>query len=242
MEIVKFNLNNLQNFLETYDLFGLDGIRKEGYVDDVEIELGLEEALFSRIYLYYRRSLHHKGLRMIKEGSKRWPIIVEITKKAIEFSDKFNLEHRQGFLEYLQEASTIDRLELNKLNWETTHHKIMEHYGLMDSINNSPHFQDSVIIQRAFVEEVVQRYGTHIEVTLKDQVKFITAAQWAKERKMTPKMYVEFLAEKWAWTGNFEPHHLASEKAKEYLREYDQAVPVKKKIKKVKISKGWNKW
>lgn len=103
------------------------------------VQSTLEDArLFSKTLLQVRRQLHHRGVVQIKEDSKDWLLIKQITELALAFSEAFNLSKEQGFKHYISIA--LKKLNLFALTrFMSLHEIICKEYEAFEMIQNDPH-------------------------------------------------------------------------------------------------------
>lgn len=76
----------------------------------------LDADLMANLIVSVRRKLKHRGIQQILPNSKDWNLVKNITQNANNFCDEFNLNQREGFIEYLQIGiSKMNKFGLVKL-------------------------------------------------------------------------------------------------------------------------------
>ena len=58
--------------------------------------------LLAKLIYNTRQTMKHRGISLIKVGSRDWGILKEITAHALNFTNEFNLTRRYGFLKYTE--------------------------------------------------------------------------------------------------------------------------------------------
>lgn len=217
--------------------------KERGFIFEFDESAG-EVSIFARIYIAYRRTLHHSGLRMPRKGSQQWLLMEKVAIDAVNFCREFDLDIRAGFHEYLKTANSIKSLKLRVLSYKSE--TISRAYEAYVEITESPHKDDMIFVIDAYSAYCLRTCGMAPETKrFADKIHYLHAAVLCVKYNMQPQEFIEFLEDKWAWTGDMlKPHQLNGEKAEEYLqgRNSQQDVPKQRNIKRVFLPKGVDRY
>lgn len=91
--------------------------------------------LFAQLIYAIRKKMKHRGISLIKPGSKDWDLVKEITASALNFCEEFDLRRREGFIQYIEIGiNKMIKFNLNKFpNMVET---ISETYSAIQEINS----------------------------------------------------------------------------------------------------------
>ncbi len=211
--------------------------KERGFVFETEESEG-EIAVFARIYLAYRRRLHHKGLVMPRKGSQQWLLMEKITEDAIGFCKEFDLDIREGFHEYLKIANTFKGLKLRVLQYKSE--TIARTYEAFIEITEGENKELVKEIMDCYAEQSVRVSGIVPETKgYLDQLNYVKAAKLVLKYNIQPREFIEILTDKWAWTQDIlQPKQLHGDKAEEYLQGNNGHHKSPLKVKKVTLPKG----
>jgi len=75
---------------------------------------GIKDAeSFAKLTQLIRKQKKHRGINIVKVGSKDWVFVKEVTKLAIDFCTDFNLDSKMGFKRYIELALS----KMKKFSW-----------------------------------------------------------------------------------------------------------------------------
>lgn len=182
---------------------------------------------FSRVLYLYRKSLKHRGITQLKEGTKDWAILKTVASLAMDFANAFELEKSAGFLEYLKIAnSKMNKFSLNKI--ASMNESISQAYQAIQEINQDPNEQYT---QRAFwrYQERIQAQ-TGIATTYNDQpekyVFFCEVAKLSIQLNTSPEIYIDAQFDAVSYrSGVPDPAQLVGEKSIEKVSKYIYSNP-----------------
>lgn len=107
---------------------------------------------FSQLLLSIRRQRHHKGIALIKPGSREWLQIKEIAKLAMDFCNDFSLKRDEGFKAYINLAlNKMQKYSLLKFN--SIHQSICDDYDALQIIK-----QDITPLETQKVKQVYEKH------------------------------------------------------------------------------------
>lgn len=88
--------------------------RMEKKVKNLTQSSRLDADLFAKLIYARRKHLKHRGISQIKPASKEWATLKGITAKALNFVEEFDLNKREGFIEYINIG--LERMKRYNLN------------------------------------------------------------------------------------------------------------------------------
>jgi hypothetical protein len=186
----------------------------------------LEDArLFSRTLLLVRRSLKHRGITPIKESSKDWLILKEVTQLALNFSNDFNLPKLEGFGVYLKIALNRMRgFALAKFN--SMHPLICSEYEAKLRIDKDVHRNDTRKAHDIFNNILLEKTGQGFDYTVLPEKYqyFIDVVDEAKRLKVSTSDYIKAQFAAFDWKSAVpEVTAMVGPKAEERLIKYKYA-------------------
>jgi len=206
---------------------------------------------FSNLLYHVRKSLKHRGITQIKEGSRDWLIIKEICKVANEFNESFLLQKREGYIEFIKIAiSKMNKFSLNKI--VPMAQGICDTYSANIEIREDPDKQVTEALYQRYNHRVLERTG--LSFNYKEQpekyVFFVQAAAICKKNNISPNNYIDSQLESFVFKDSIpDPAQLVGPKALDravrYLYEQGKkAKPIEEPIinfKAIKNAKNRNK-
>lgn len=248
MRLISFREDELPKIreiiLDNPDELIIQQLEEWGFIQEVKVEDDYEARVFATILLAYRRSLKHKNLSLITPASQQWSTLQRAAHSATEFAeaDPKSCNLRESFKLYLEIADEAGWLDLRNLWYKGP--QIQALYKVRLFVDEDPNVMLTSEIIEAYTQEFMTRTGTYPQgvKVYSDMIPFVKASALCKQHNMTAKMFVEYLWDKWAWTGDLQPHQLHGKKATTYLAEWDASQPtVKAKVKKITVKKGRNR-
>lgn len=152
----------------------------------------LDSDLFSQLIYATRKSLKHRGITLIKPGSKDWDMVKEITTKALDFCLEFELGKREGFIQYIKIGiSKMIKFNLNKFNG--LHEIICETYSAIKEIEKDTDPELTKELYNYYSQEVIRVTGIFepIDNDPEKYVYFVKARQLAEELNVSLDLYIE---------------------------------------------------
>lgn len=202
----------------------------------------LEDArVFSKYLLLIRRQFNHRGIKQIKEGSKDWLLIKDITQNALDFCETFNLSRNKGFQEYIK--LLMGRMKMFTLTRvPSMHESLCNQYIAVHRIQKDNHQGETLAAYLHYDKIINQRTGQGIDyrqIPEKYQF-FIDVVDVAKELKMGVKTYIDAQFTAFEWKSAVpEISQMVGIKAKEravkYL--YEKGIPKEDQTPKIDFTK-----
>ena len=107
---------------------------------------------FAQLLLTIRRQRHHKGIALIKPGSRDWLQIKEIAKLAIDFCNDFDILREAGFKIYINLA--LDKMvKYSLMKFNGIHQSICEDYQALQIIQ-----EDITPTETNKVKDIYEKY------------------------------------------------------------------------------------
>jgi hypothetical protein len=92
-----------------------------------------DAGVFAQLLNLIRKQRKHRGISLIKVGSKDWLMIKEIAKLALDFCNDFNLKREEGFRVYINIGlDKITKFNLSRFN--SIHQNICDEYDAIEKI------------------------------------------------------------------------------------------------------------
>lgn len=187
--------------------------------------------LFCQLLVTIRKRLKHRGINIIKEGSREWVSIKETTKLAVDFCNDFNLDKRTGFTQYIEIAlSKMNKFSLNRFN--SFHQSICEHYESVHQTIKDPTPKLTSQVHLYYQKVVNEKVGfsEDFSKTPDKYIYFIQVVSECKKLKVDYKTYIDAQFEGLAWCNGIpEPPQLVGDKARGRLRSYLSKNQIKAK-------------
>lgn len=190
---------------------------------------------FAKMYLAYRRSMKHRGVTLIKPGTRQWHNLIDVADEAMAFGKENGLEQRAGYKLFLDVASKItNSMKLHEIRAKADN--IHEHFVAVAICENDSFPKLSAQIYEEWERRHLEATGTFSDSSepLTYQY-FVEAAELCKSWKWRPKEFVGMIWNEFAWLGTPKPFHMVGEKAKELLQRGHDNKHGKKKIKRVSL-------
>lgn len=187
------------------------------------VQSTLEDArLFSKTLLWVRRQAHHRGVVQIKEDSRDWLLIKQITELALAFTSDFNLSKDEGFKIYIQIALT--RLKMFSLQrFPSLHEVICAQYEAKDKITKDPNSKTTQEACSYYTSIILKKTGEapEYEKMPEKYQYFIDIAQFCKNSGVTLKHYIDAQFDAFNWASAVpELTQMVGDKAQERLAKY----------------------
>ena len=148
--------------------------------------------LLAKLIYNTRQTMKHRGISLIKVGSRDWGILKEITAHALNFTNEFNLTRRYGFLKYTEIGlSKMKRFALNK--FPNMYQGICETYQAMLEIEKDTDAEMTKEMYRVYTQRIIENTGIHdsLELLPDKYVWFVRAREQAEKMRVSVKVYIE---------------------------------------------------
>ena len=178
--------------------------------------------LFAQLLTHTRKGLRHRGISIIKEGSRDWVMIKEIAQLAVDFCNAFQLEKRQGFIEYISIAlGKMIKFSFNKVN--SMNQGICDTYEAKLVIAADPNSVLTDRAHKAYVEKLVDGVGW--DMGYKDQPEnycyFVEVASMCIKLSISPEVFIEAQFEALSFANGVpHPAQLTGSKAEQRAARY----------------------
>ena len=216
---------NVDEFMTTAETFGY-----------VEVDLESSAQRFAKLYLAYRRSMKHRGIKLMKPRDNQWKTLVEVTTEAISFCTENDLEESTGFRLFLDVAGQVtNSMKLHEIRAKSD--KIHEHFVAVEILTTDPNKKTTQKIWDGMVSKYLASTGREYPVRYVPlQVQyFVEAAALCREYKMKPEDFVGMVVNEFAWLGFPKPYHLVGEKVLELMKRGHDAKYGATKVKRVSL-------
>lgn len=197
----------------------------------------------ANLILLVRRSMKHKGVKIIDMNSPEYLALKRLTPIIIQFAEDFEMDFKPAATIYL-------KLGLSKLSSFRNYvgklcdmsESLSIEYEAKTMIDSDPYKKETLRIHDIYVGTInvmtgmsdgyTENYGKYIS--------FMRVRELCDKYKILPETYITAQFEGLAWTDNFpEPNQLVSEKAIERLNKYLYTKKIKiNKDDKTKPDKG----
>lgn len=150
--------------------------------------------LLAKLIYTTRQAMKHRGISLIKVGSKDWGTLKEITAHALNFTNEFNLTRRYGFLKFIEIGlSKMKRFTylLNKL--PSMYQGICETYQAMLEIEQDDDTEMTKEMYKVYIRRIIENTGIHdsLEELPDKYVWFVRARKQAKNMGVSVRVYIE---------------------------------------------------
>lgn len=178
--------------------------------------------LFAQVLLLVRRAKRHRGINIIKEGSRDFLQLKEITRLALDFCNDFGIINKKGgFQEYIQIAvSKMNKFSLNKIN--SMHQGICDAYEALEEIR-AYNQTDIDAAYEEYTSRVLDKIGFTNDYRNQPEkfVYFKRAAEFANKSQVAIKDYIYAQFEGFEYLNSVpDPVQLVGEKAEERLMKF----------------------
>ncbi len=177
---------------------------------------------FASLLTLVRKQRRHKGINIIKPGSRDWLMIKEIAKLALDFCNDFDLEREEGFKEYINIA--LDKMvKFGLMKFNSMHQSICDDYGAKLEIKNDLTPNLTLDCQMVYEKLLGEKHGIVRDYSKNPDkfVYFIKAKDEAKKCGVTIQHYIksQFWGLEWA-NAIPDPAQLVGPKAIDRLNRY----------------------
>lgn len=191
--------------------------------------------LMSTVLYSVRKSMKHKGIQRIKEGTKDWKKVKEITELAIEFCNDFEIESkREGFITYVKMGLRRISSPRNLLDKLVKMYEIISlMYEAQMVVNDDTNKTESLNIHDRYVSTIAVKTGI-VSTYDNDPINYV---HFIRVREITDKynvpidIYLEAQFDGLEWTEGYPtPSQLTTEKAIDRLNKYMFKNKIKIKV------------
>lgn len=176
----------------------------------------------AQLIFFTRQQLKHRGIQVIKPGSKDWEMVKEITDNAINFCNEFSFNKDVGFKKFILIAlKKMNKVALNRI--PSMYSAICETHMAMDIIENDGNSLGTETLYKVYQSKVIMEAGLMNDYRkLPDKYQyFVKAREVADKYNVNYEDYVIAQFEGLEFTGNYpDPVQLTGEKALERLTKY----------------------
>ena len=183
-----------------------------------------DASLMANIIYNYRKKLKHRGVTQIKQNSRDWGSLKQLTKLTIEFCNDFNLGKREGFIEYTKlcfEAMNSTRGIIPKM--VSLYERICNEYEAVRLINDDTNKNITKKIHDLYIAQIVKKTGMDHNY-LKDPRKysyFIKVREESERIGISIEIYMKAQFAGFEWRDGIpDPIQLIGDKAMERLNRY----------------------
>lgn len=181
-----------------------------------------DASVFAHLLNLHRKQLHHRGISIIKVGSRDWLMIKEITKLANDFCEDFQLKRGMGYQAYIK--LTLFRMgnkfNLNKFN--SLHQTICDDHQANRDILHDITPQMTQIVQFQYEKRlgekgIVRDYSKEPS----KYIFFIKVKEECQKYGVTIAHYIQAQFEGLEWANAIpEPNQLIGDKAIDRLNRF----------------------
>ena len=178
--------------------------------------------VFSKYLQMIRKQHFHRGINIIKEGSKDWALLKEVTKLALEFGQNFGLPREKAYTEYISIALTkMGKFSLARFN--SIHPLICEVYEATAKLRAKGDSPLAEKVHHYYRQKIIDRTGSAIsykEIPEK-YLYFVEVVEICEKLRVKPEVYIDAQFEGLDWAGGIpEPTSLVGVKAQERLQRH----------------------
>lgn len=180
--------------------------------------------LLSGIIYTVRKKLRHRGIKSIDVNSSEYATLKKLTPILNEFCNDFELDKRQGYIEYV----TTGLRKINSFRGYLTKlidmsESISLEYDAKKFILDDKDKRITKIIHDDYVGRVVKKTSIHVDYSENpiQYINFIKVKELASKHKVSYQTFIEAQFVGLEWTGSYpEPNQLVNEKSIERLSKY----------------------
>jgi hypothetical protein len=197
--------------------------------------------LFANLLLNIRRKLKHRGIQQVKPNTKDWLLIKDITGYANDFCNEWNLDKREGYLEYINIAlSKMNKFSLIK--FPNMVQSISQTYEAKQFLFNDNSPEETLSIHNLYQRIITEKTGLPSDYTKNPDkyLYFLKVKQIAENIGIKPSIYIKAQFASFEWRdGVPDPIQLVGDKAIERLNKYlyENNIKINKSNKKVNWSR-----
>jgi len=222
-ELVDHVMREAKSVSVTNRLFIESNKAHERKVENLKKSSRDNTALMAKLIFIIRKKLKHKGVELIKAGSKDWVLVKSVTEKADLFCEDFGLPLKEGYTEYIKVGlSFMYKFRITTL--PSLYPSICERYAAIQRLktDSNPELtkkaHDYYRIYISKVTGVINNY----EAIPEKYVLFMDVVEFSKKFGVSIKSYLdaqlEYFLDK---LGNIPaPEQLITDKAKIRLNSY----------------------
>ena len=181
-------------------------------------------SLLSQIIFTIRQSLKHRGIKPIDKDSPEWAQLKKLTPIINNFCNDFNLEKRQGYIEYVKIGiGRITSLRGYITKLYDMSEVISLEYEVINKINLDPYKSWTREIHDYYVNTIDMRTGIRESYVDNPTMyyHFVEICKKVKELKLDYRLYIDAQFEGLKWTGGYpDPAQLVSDKAMQRLNKH----------------------
>jgi hypothetical protein len=181
-----------------------------------------DAGVFAQLLVVVRRKKRHKGISLIKVGSREWSMVKEVASLAMDFCNDFGLKREEGFKIYIEMG--LDKMNnFNLSRFNTVHQSICDNYNAIQTIK-----EDITPAQTKAIMEIYEKYlgektGITIDYTKNPDkyVYFIKAKEEANKARVKLQDYISAQFKGLEWCNSYpEPNQLIGDSAIQRLNKY----------------------
>ena len=177
---------------------------------------------FSKLLHIMRKRAKHRGINIIKPGSRDWGMIKEVTSLALDFCLDFDLDKEEGFKMYCELGlAKMKKFSLMKFN--SSHQSICEEYSALQIIKDDEYPEQTTMVCKIYQQRLVEKSGIIMDYTkMPDKyIYFIEVVKICKELKVKPKDYIHAQFDGLEWANSIpDPMQLTGDKAIQRLNRF----------------------
>lgn len=183
------------------------------------------DALLFRKYLSITRitDYHHHSFKKIAEDSPLWPTLKNIVQNANLFCERFNLDKKEGYRDYIALALNNMPKSFALPKFLGVHDKIMLSYECKQEIDRDSRSKATKEAHDYYVRELAQKTGIHEPFTNHPDkyIFFVKVSELCSQMGIGVSQYIQAQVESLAWTGNYpHPGQLIGDNAKRRFIQY----------------------
>lgn len=180
-----------------------------------------DSSVFANLLTLCRRKKNHKGISIIKPGSRDWLMLKEITKLANDFCNDFQLKREEGYKLYIN-ASLDKMTKFHLMKFNSLHQIISEDYEAMKIIELDMTPQQTQVAKNIY-EKYLGEKGIVRDYTEEPSkfIFFIKAKEVAEKLGVNVADYIKSQFDGLEWANAIpDPSQLVGQKAIDRLNRY----------------------
>lgn len=148
--------------------------------------------LFAQLVYAIRKEMRHRGISLLKVGSKEWGFLKEVTAHALNFYNEFEFEtKRAAFLRYIRiGANKMKKFRLTK--FLNMYESICESHLALVEIERDDDIEMTKEIYTVYSRYIINHTGVYdrLEEIPEKYVWFVKAREEAKNLNVSVKVYM----------------------------------------------------
>lgn len=180
--------------------------------------------LLANIIYNVRKKQRHRGIKQIKPNTRDWTSLKELTGLVVEFCNEFELQKREGFITYINIATTKLSSHSNYLNKLINMYEgICKYYEAKLELDKDPTPNITEAIHNMYCIQIVTRTGLPADYKNQPEkyVHFLTLKRLAKEVGVSFEQFLKAQFHAFEWrSGVPDPVQLIGNQWKERLNKY----------------------